>query len=236
MLAKLMTLQYNEYMVLMIVFCEVLVFDGRFGPFKVGEATLTSEGPSVFRGESIFVITSIEKTKGLFSYFYKVNDKYVSFARSSDLTPLRFFTHIEEGKFKKEITVDYYDDSIVYSDHRRYDTDKRYRDILSALYYIRRLNIKVGDTLRIPVHTGGKPNIMEVPVVNTLEISVPAGRFKTYVLKPIVKGEKIFGEEGGLFIYLSDDKERVPVMIKSKLYFGSINFVLKERKGERGRL
>jgi len=236
LLAKRMIVQYNKPMVLIIVFCEMLVFDGMFGPFKVGEATLTSEGPSVFRGESVFVITSIEKTKGLFSYFYRVDDKYISYARVADLIPLRFFKHIEEGKFKKELTVDYYDDSIIYSNYRRYDTDKRYRDILSALYYIRRLDFEVGDTLRIPIHTGGKPNIMEVPIVDTLEISVPAGRFKTYVLKPIVKGEKIFGEEGGLFIYLSDDNEKVPIMIKSKLFFGSINFLLKEIKGERGRL
>ena len=203
---------------------EKLVYDGYFGPWKVGVAVMEFI-PEDSTGE----IVSTQRTTGFFKRVFYVDDKETSIVRLEDLTSIRFKKRIREGKYSADIEITYREDSIIYSDGRRFYAGRRYYDILSAIYRAREMDFNVGDTLKLPVHTGGKPKVMFIPVVDTVKVSVPYGVFSAYVLSPVVKGEKVFGSEGDLKIYLSKDTLKIPVLIETKLFFGKLLFRLKER-------
>ena len=53
-----------------------------------------------------------------------------------------------------------------------------------------------------------------------------AGEFDTVVIKPLMKSEGIFNKKGDVYIWLTDDKKRVPVKLESKVAIGSITATL----------
>ena len=204
---------------------EKLIYDGSFGPWKVGFATM-----EFILGDSTGKIISTQKTTGFFKRVFPVDDKQVSVVRLEDLTSLSYEERIREGKYSADVKVIYREDSIIYSDGRRFYAGRRFYDILSAIYRVRQMDFSVGDTIKLPLHTGGKPKIMYVPVIDSEVVHVPAGRYKTYVLAPVVRDEKVFGSEGDLKIYFTCDSLKIPVLIKTKLFFGQILFRLKDRR------
>ncbi len=58
------------------------------------------------------------------------------------------------------------------------------------------------------------------------KVGVPAGEFDTIVVKPLMKSEGIFSRKGEIYIWLTDDERRIPVMLKTKVKIGSVNATL----------
>lgn len=165
------------------------------------------------------------KTKGIFTKIYPVNDFYRSLSRA-DFTSIIYEKDIKEGKYSAYVKINYFEDSIVYSDKRKYNVDKRYYDLFSALFMVRNIEIKINDSLILPIHTGGKPSSMKIKIEDGGIIETGLGKEKTILLIPYVKDEKIFGKDGELKIYISC-VDKIPVLIKSKLFFGELSFILK---------
>jgi hypothetical protein len=69
-------------------------------------------------------------------------------------------------------------------------------------------------------------NPVKIVVLRKERIDVPAGRFNTIVIQPIIKTRGIFSEGGRAEVWLADDASRVVVQMKSKLPFGSLNLYL----------
>ncbi len=63
---------------------------------------------------------------------------------------------------------------------------------------------------------------MEVKVLRKEELDSVIGKRKTLVLKPELKSEGIFLRKGDIFIYLTDDEKRIPVMLRTKVLIGSV--------------
>jgi hypothetical protein len=59
---------------------------------------------------------------------------------------------------------------------------------------------------------------------------VPAGKFNTIVIQPIIKSKGIFSDKGEARIWLSDDKDRVMVQMRVKLKVATINLQLKSHR------
>ena len=63
---------------------------------------------------------------------------------------------------------------------------------------------------------------LEVKVLRREKLDVPAGVFDCFVIEPRLMTAGIFRREGKMQIWLSADKHKLPVMMRSKLYFGSV--------------
>jgi hypothetical protein len=57
-------------------------------------------------------------------------------------------------------------------------------------------------------------------------IKTRLGRFKTVVIKPMLKSEGVFDRTGDMLIWLTDDERRIPILMKSKVRIGSITATL----------
>ena len=101
-------------------------------------------------------------------------------------------------------------------------------DVLGAFYFARTLEMEPGDTFHLPNHTDGKNYPLRVAVHRREEVTVPAGTFKTIVVEPILEAPGIFEHKGNVFVWLTDDKVKMPVMMKTKIIIGSIDATLIE--------
>lgn len=183
-------------------------------------------------------IVSTAKSADWLRLFFPVNDRIESFLISgtppnSIGVPHLYRERISEGwtRYQKDATFDRQKLQATTKDLLKKKetvatiTQKTY-DPLSSFFYFRSIPLKVGTSYFIDVFDCKKLWNTEVQVLRREEIVTPLGRFKTVVIKPIMKYEGIFARTGDIFIWLTDDDRRIPVQMKSKVKIGSITAIL----------
>jgi hypothetical protein len=208
---------------------EKLVFSVQYGIVNAGEASLEIRNVASLEGGDAYRVVSNARTNDVFSVVFKVRDRYESYMDTTELYSLRYEKHIREGNFKR--------DEVVLFDQRAHTAtyeDKviriapRTQDVLSALYYVRTLPLEVGQSVSVANHTDGKNYPLVINVLRRETVKVDAGTFDCLVLEPILRGPAIFTQKGRLTVWVTDDRYRIPVLMKSKIVIGSVAAVLKE--------
>jgi hypothetical protein len=206
---------------------EHLSYGAYFGPLRAGHSFMEVREEE-FEGKPAYVIECVQKTEKAFSVIYRIDDYYKSIVDTATFATLSYTKNIAEGKYNKDVTLTFTEDSVFYTDGRRVEKIPEAKDIFAALYWIRNLDFSPGDTLKVPFHSSGKNQKMIVPVSELEWVTVPMGKFRTLKLSPQVKEDKIFGSEEPIKIWVSVDPQHIPVKIESKLKVGKISFQLEE--------
>jgi hypothetical protein len=100
----------------------------------------------------------------------------------------------------------------------------------ALLYHVRTMDLEVGQTYELQRYFRPDRNPVIVKVLEKQTITVPAGKFNTIVIQPIIKSKGIFSDKGEARIWLSDDKDRVMVQMRVKLKVATINLQLKSHR------
>jgi hypothetical protein len=207
---------------------EKLVFSVQYGLVTAGEATLEVRNLAAIGGRPAYRIISDARTNDFFSKFFSVRDRYESYMDTTALHSLRYEKHVREGKFKRDDAVDFDQ-----AGHRAVYKNKtvpippRTQDVLSALYYVRTLPLEVGQAISIANHTDGKNYPLIVKVLGREHVKVDAGEFDCIIVEPILRGPGVFNQQGRLTVWLTDDRRRIPVLMKSKVVIGHVAAILK---------
>jgi Protein of unknown function (DUF3108) len=175
-------------------------------------------------GRRTYRIITKAESNSFVSKFYKVRDRAESYMDAESLFSRRFVKHLREGGYKKDIDVkfDPTTSKARYADGEVLDVAPRVHDVLSAFYYVRTQPLKDGAVLSIPTHDNKKSYDMVVKVLKRERIEVPAGKFNCVQVEPVLKSEGVFQAKGNVYVWLTDDERRIPVLVKSKVPVGSI--------------
>lgn len=171
--------------------------------------------------------------------FYRVEDRIVSWIQPVPFASLQFAQNQKEGSYRRNRKIVLDVESLTYT---RYDLKegeyvphRKEADIpippgaldeISYLYMVRLLPLEVGQRYEFDRYFKKDGNPATVEVLRREEIRVPAGRFKTIVLRPEIATDGMFGEGGEAEVYLTDDEHRIPVRLKTSLMVGSGNLYL----------
>jgi len=179
-------------------------------------------------GRRVYHIITKTESNSFVSKFYKVRDRAESFIDAESLYTRRFIKHLREGGYKKDIDVrfDQGAKKAVYDDGASIDVPARVHDVLSAFYYVRTQPLPNGATILFPTHDNKKSYEMEVRVHGRERIEVPAGKFDCVLVEPVLKSEGVFKSKGSIYVWLTDDSRRIPVLVKTKVPVGSISVSL----------
>lgn len=208
---------------------ENLVFTIRYGLINAGEATLEIPNMAVLGGVECYHIVSMARTNKAFDRIFKVRDKHESFMDSELLISRRFVKHLREGKFKKDMTIDFdQENHVAVYKNKQVPIVPNTQDFLTALYYIRTLAARPGQAVAMANHTDGKNYPIYVKFISRERISVPAGDFDCIIVEPVMETSSIFENKGKLTIWLTDDNVKMPVMLRSQVIVGAFEAVLKE--------
>lgn len=194
------------------------------------------------RGKRYYHLIGEGSTYKRYDWIFKVRDRFDSYVDTTSLQPHRFIRNVREGK-----TRIYYDYVFNYKHNRAYvispgDENPKVDtvnlkpcafDVLSAIYYVRTMDfesLQVNDTIPLTfildkeihhsyVRYGGKETL-------TLK---DGSEYETLKFSPYLIEGTIF--EGGeeMTVWVTDDKNRTPVYIESKILVGSIKVYLSEQ-------
>ncbi|MEE9270489.1 MAG: DUF3108 domain-containing protein [Candidatus Krumholzibacteria bacterium] len=207
---------------------EKLVFAVQYGIITAGEATLEIRNISDIDGTPCYNIVSNARTNDVFSAFFKVRDRFVSLMDTTELVSLRYEKHLREGKFKRDevATFDQKEHKAIY-DEKVVRIAPRTQDILSSMYYVRTLPLSVGKVISLATHSNGKNYPLAVKVLREEKVTVDAGTFDCLVVEPFLEGAGLFNQKGRLTVWVTNDKYRIPVLMKTQVFIGAVSAVLK---------
>lgn len=206
---------------------EKLTFDVRFGGLKVGTGRMEVLGLQNIRGREAWH-TRFTVKGGI--PLYRVNDRMESWIDSRSFESLRFVQDLQEGRRDKERTFEIYPDRGTYSENGEVEHAPSVEDPLddaAFLYFVRTIPLEVGQTYEFNRYFRPDRNPVRIRVLRKETVTVPAGKFETIVIQPIIKSKGIFSEKGEAQMWLTDDPRRLLVQMKSNLSIGSLNLYLR---------
>lgn len=171
--------------------------------------------------------------------FYPVHDTVYTLVRNKGLMTDVFRKSLHEGSFhnkslirfdreaKKAVLSDtVFKDPVKHKVKRSADTsvtiDGMEHSIMSAFYLVRTMPLTVGDTSRFSAVSGKKRYELKVLVHGRETIETDLGTFKTVKVEPVLDGDGIFNSKGRIFIWMTDDDKRLPVLMQCEIALGSI--------------
>jgi len=208
---------------------EYFRFSIDYGFVNAGWAEM--EIPSIveYNDELAYRLQTTAGTNRTFSVIFKVEDRVESLLHMEKFHTLRHEKHLNEGKYHADRWFNFdQENNRAISKNYDIETYPNALDVLSAFYYVRTLELFPGDTFYLPNHTDGKNYPLRVAVHNIEEIEVPAGKFECIQVEPILKAPGIFEHKGKVFVWLTNDKKKMPVLMKTKIIIGSIDASLIE--------
>jgi hypothetical protein len=180
-------------------------------------------------GKPVFEFVTTTHSEGLVDTFYPVNDRLESVFDPEIMQSLKFSLNQSHGKKKsrRELVFDPLTKTVTgrISDDapETLTVPDQTQDALSSLYYLRtRDNFIIGKPIILHVHDGGKNWSVEVQTLGREKVTTPAGEFATIKVRTFPRYEGVFMNKGEIFIWLTDDKRKVPVLMKSTISIGSI--------------
>ena len=95
-------------------------------------------------------------------------------------------------------------------------------DPLAALYYLRLQPMEGNSKIERPITDGSKNVVGRVNILRREKVTVRNRVYDAYVLEPIMDEVELFSEnkDSSIHIWVTADKRRLPVLIKSKVTFG----------------
>jgi hypothetical protein len=197
-----------------------------------GSSLMQVQNLHTMDGHRVYRIVTKTESNSFVSRFYKVRDRAESYIDAEKLVSRRFVKHLREGSYRKDLDVRFDQNAhkAVYAGGPTLDVPAQVHDVLSAFYYVRTRPLTIGSTFSIPTHDNQKSYEMEVRVHRKERIEVPAGKFDCVMVEPVLKSEGVFQSKGSIFVWLSDDERRIPVLVKSKVPIGSISVSLTDMR------
>jgi hypothetical protein len=198
----------------------------KYGPFSVGSGLMEVVGLDTIRGLETW--HTIFRVRGGVPG-YRVDDRMESWMDTRTLASLRHRQELSEGSRERERQFEIYPDRGTYVEDARepQPTVALPLDDGSFLYFLRTIPLEMGKEYVFARYFRPDRNPVRIQVVRRDTISVPAGRFATVVIRPIINARGVFSESGRAEVWLTDDSRRLMVQMKSHLKFGSLNLYLK---------
>lgn len=215
-------------------------FPPHFGPGERLEFTVSLEGQEMGKGameipgriekngEEAYHLVSTLKTNKLVSFFWRMDDRVESYLDVDGLFSRGMLVHQRRKKKEMGKSVEF-DQNLHRATEFKNDQQSvfeippKVQDPLSAIYYFRaQRELKIGQSVFIDLHQNGRNLQMEMKVLERDEVETRAGKFKTFRVLATVPEEGLFGSEGEVLMWFTEDPLHIPVMMESQSRRGRI--------------
>lgn len=203
---------------------EECVFRIGYGPISAGEASLRVESLTEYFGRPVYHIRTRARSNRFFSAFFKVRDQADSYVDADSLFSRYFSKHLREGSYERDVEIhfDHKDRKAYFPDGRENEIPYGVQDVLSAFFKVRTLDLVDGAEFTIPTHGDKKLYDLRVRVLRRETIDTVLGPRSCVVVQPFLGDEGLFKHEGDLFVWLTDDAHRIPVLVQATIPVGAI--------------
>ena len=211
------------------------------GWMKAGNATLTVKDAKL-NNQDVYHVVGKGWTTGMIKFFFKVKDRYESYFDKRTTIPYKFVRNIDEGGHTKNLEIDF--DQVKHKAHINnkkhkkktvIDTKPNIQDMVSTFYYLRNNldteNLKVGNEIKLDMFFDGENYGFKLKYLGEETIKTEFGKIESLKFRPYVMAGRVFKEEESLTLWVTKDKNKVPLRIKADLAVGSLRADLEAFKG-----
>lgn len=196
-----------------------------------------------------YLIAADGKTYASYDWFFKVRDRYETYVDKETLLPSMSVRNVNEGSFSL------YDKTVLNQDKRKayikrgktkdniteekeVDMEGCMHDILSVIYFVRNLeynDMSIGTKIPVKIFIDKEQWPLKVNYRGKEKSKKikGLGKFNTILFSPEVIAGDVFKENTEMSVWVSDDKNKIPLLIESPVSVGSVKAVLKEYDGLR---
>jgi len=216
---------------------EMLTFRMHYGIIEAGVATLgITEEEKEIAGRKTYHVIGLGQSRGAFDLFFKVRDRYETYIDDKSIVPWIFLRHVNEGGYKidQSDVFNHFSEKVNVGNNEMYDIEPNMQDMLSAFYAARNLDLgaaKPGETYSINCFMDKEVWPLKVKFIGRETITTDLGTFKCLKYRPIVQKGRVFKHEEDLNIWITDDKNHIPILGQADVLVGSIKAELKAYKG-----
>lgn len=211
---------------------ERLTYRLTYGVFDAGEAVFqVMNTKKTVKGRKLWRMVATGKTVSAFEWFYKVDDLYESYMDADALVPWVFKRRVDEGgfKFAQDYTFFQHKNVVETNEGNKHEVPDQVQDMISAFYYARTFdfsNAKKGDTFKVNIFLDEELTPTKIKYLGKEVIRTRKGKFRCHKFAPVVVEGRIFPNEDAARIWITDDENKIPIMAKAKLHFGSVKMHL----------
>ena len=203
----------------------------------------------VYKSRPIYHFDGYGATYKSYDWIFKVRDHYQCYFDKENLHPLWFHRQNYEGGFE----VDYkylfdQENNLVFSYTQ--NSDRPFRkdtvpvdpctfDVMSLIYYARNLDfngLTPGDSIPVKAFIDNEMYDLYIRYLGREEVETRDDkRFKCIKFSALLVQGTIFEGGENLYVWVTDDRNRVPVIVDAKILVGSIKTMLKSTEGLRNK-
>jgi len=212
---------------------EVLEFKLSYGWFKVGNAKWKTFD-SKYAGEDCYKFKVTAESSGLLGVFAKVDDEWGEYMRKDDFMPMMAYRDLAEGKYllDEKTYFDYNNQKIRYERIKKgvrkpteyIKMDQPRLGMLGGFMQMRCVDFtkyKKWDKIKIEAFFEGEPYEFQLIYGGIEELDSEVGDIKAHKLIPDLPNNRLFPGEYPITVWLSADKNKLPLRADARLYLGS---------------
>lgn len=215
---------------------EQLSYRLRYGFITAAEAHIRVEpSDAKFDNKSVYHLVAEGRTAGSFNVFYKVRNRYDSYIDRIDLSPYLYTENIREANYRRSDKARFYQDQKkIVSSNGTFKGDGQTFDVVSAYYFARNLDIsklRIGSKFSMDYFLHDGVSKLEVQYVGKEQVKTALGTFSCLKFSPSIQPGRIFRKDSKLYLWITDDANRIPVKAQVEILVGSVTLELTSAKG-----
>lgn len=216
---------------------EVLQYKLKYGFITAAEGTIKVFNSDLkFDEKPTYRLSVDAKTAGTFDIFYKVRDHYDSYIDKENLTPYFYQEDIKESSYTRADKARFYQDTKkVVSNKGTFTTPTNQTfDLVSAYYFARSLDmakLKIGEQFKVHYYLGKEIHQLEIKYVGKEVVKSKLGNIRCLKFSPSIEPGRIFRKDSSLYLWITDDGNRVPVKAQVEIVVGAVTMEIKSAAG-----
>lgn len=213
-----------------------------YGFIDAGEAILEVNSTSKKgNNRDLLHVKGTGRTLGGFNSFFKVMDTYESYIDKKGIFPWQFVRKVNEGGYiiNQDYTFLHDKYKVKTAEGKEFKIPVAIQDMISSFYYARTLNfdnIKKGDTFEFKCFMDEEVFLLKVKFVGEEKIHIRKGKFNCLKFVPVIQTGRLFQDESDVNFWVTNDANRIPILVKAKIPVGVIKMHLVEWNGLKNEL
>lgn len=224
---------------------EVLEYRLHYGFITAGEARIEMY-PQLYtvNNKICYKATIFGRSTGAFGVAMKINDTWGSYIDTASHIPQRNYRDLTEGNYRLKEYVQFDHKAKKVSVERsgadgvkeefKYDIPSSVQDLVSGAYYLRTVDfnkLQIGQTVSVPAFFEDQVYQFTVRYQGKDKIKSDFGKINAIRLTPVMPENEVFDGGNSISVWISDDKNKIPIRMEAQMFVGKVAVDLKHYEG-----
>ncbi len=218
-----------------------------YGLLNAGTATLSTRTVT-YDGSPHLYVKGVGKSTGAVRAFFKVDDLYESYINKSSGLPSYYVRNVKEGGYSQHLTAkfNHRNHSLILTDKKtpsngskQIQTVRGIQDMLSAFYHLRGLDsleLRPGRIIKLNVWIDDSMFPFQLRVDKIENLKTKFGTISAIKITPMVLSGRVFKAKESVKMWVSNDRNHVPLLVEAELAVGSLKASIDNYSGVKYRL